>query len=287
LEASVWQRLPIWFRAIILGLTVAGVPTIVWAVLAATNLKLTPGLPWSVPLMAGILWLYWRYLDGGGPQRHLAEFCREHLRAVALTPQAWRLALVAGGSALAAVWAAFAALRGLLHIAPPASDVTQFPIITIIAAIVMGSAVAGVVEEAGFRGYMQLPLERAYGSWTALATTSIIFTLVHLTHGAAVLPFLPFYLAAAAVYGLMAWLTGSILPGMTLHFAGDVMLLGFRYMAARVGGVPAATGTISIGPAIVFAALGAFSVVVFRQPASEKRGKRLDALPDLLRSKAA
>lgn len=268
-----WRRLPLFIRAILLGLLVAGAPTIVWAVLAATNLRLTPRIPWSVPVMAAVLWMYWRYLRGEGSPHRRAEFRKEHLRATDLSPLRWRWALIAGGSAVAAVWALFAALRGLLHIANPANDLSQFPMVTIIAAIVMGSAVAGVAEEAGFRGYMQLPLERAYGPVMAVATTSVVFTLVHLTHGAAILPFLPFYLAVAVVYGMLTRLTGSILPSMTLHFAGDVVMFALRYVAARNGAIGAATGTIAPRPAIAFIVLAALSVMAFRSLTRQTPGE--------------
>lgn len=259
-----WRKLPVWLRAILLGFLVSGVPTIIWAVLATVNLKRMPAVPWSVPVMAGLLWLCWRYLRGEGPQPRLAAFRKEHLRAVELTPRVWRWSLLAGGSAIAAVWALFAALRGFLHIANAPNDLARFPVWTILAALVMGSAVAGVAEEAGFRGYMQLPLERAYGPGIAVATTSVIFTLIHLTHGTAILPFLPFFLMAAVIYSLLTIVTGSILPSMTLHFAGDVMLLTLRYIAAREEAVSAATGAIAVGPAIAFLLLTTLSVLAFR-----------------------
>jgi membrane protease YdiL (CAAX protease family) len=257
-----WRRLPVWIRAIVTGMIVTGVPAIVWAMLATINLRLTPRVPWSAPLMAGLLWVYWRYLRGEGRS--------EYLRATALAPRAWRLSLIGGGSAIAAVWALFAAFRGVMHIAAPSNDLTRFPVWTILAAIVMGSAVAGVAEEAGFRGYMQVPLERAYGPVVAIATTSVLFTLVHLTHGTRIFPFLPFYLAVAVVYGLLAFLTGSILPSMTLHFVGDVLMFAMRYIAARQG-VAAATGNIALGYAIVAAGFVVLSVLMFRLLARSTR----------------
>lgn len=249
-----WNRLPIWFRAIIAGLVVSGIPTIVWAVLAGLNLRTSPFIPWSVPAMAVVLWLYWRSLKRSRP---------EPLRANALSSHVWRVALLAGGSAVAAVWALFAALRGLLHVRPPVNDLGSIPMLTVFAAILMGAAVAGVAEEAGFRGFMQLPLERAYGPAVAITTTSIIFTLVHLTHGLAVLPFLPFYLVVAVVYGFLTYLTGSILPSMTLHFAGDLVMFVLRYAAGREG-VVAQAGTISPLPLVAFCMLTASSVLLFR-----------------------
>jgi membrane protease YdiL (CAAX protease family) len=258
-----WRRLPVWFRAVVLGLVVAGVPTLVWGALAATNLRFTPRLPWAAPVMAVLLWVYWRIAGGNGR--------REYLRGTPLPPRVWRLALLGGGSAVAAVWASFAALRGVLHVVPPAADIARFPIWTIFASIVAGSAVAGIAEEAGFRGYMQVPLERAYGPVVAIGTTSILFTLVHLTHGARILVFLPFYFVVAVVYGLLAYLTGSILPSMTLHFTGDVLMFTMAYLNARFD-APAAplTGTISPGFAAASLAFAAFGVLMVRLLARER-----------------
>ena len=220
-----WRKLPVWFRAIVAGLLVSGVPTFIWAALAGINMRLTPRLPWSAPVMAILLWLRWCYLQGNAAQR-------DALRVKPLAPRVWGLALLAGSMAVAAVWAAFYALRPLLHVTPPSADVARFPLWTVVAMIVGGSAVAGVAEEAGFRGTMQLPLERAYGPVVAIAVTSVLFTLIHLTHGPAILVFLPFYFVVAVIYGLLAFFTGSILPSMTLHFAGDVLLFTLRYLHA-------------------------------------------------------
>ncbi len=128
-------------------------------------------------------------------------------------------------------------------------------------------------------------LERAYGPVIAIATSSVIFTLIHLTHGKAILPFLPFYLVVAVVYALMVFFTGSILPSMTLHFAGDVVMLTMQYLRARegvMGGAP--TGTISLPPAIAFLALAALSVLAFRLLVREKRGVApAGSMPGILR----
>lgn len=260
-----WRRVLFPIKAVLLGLVVAGVPTLVWAALAGVNFKWTPRVPWSAPVMLGVLWLMWRYLRGEGAPRSTAPFRKEHLRATPLTPDTWQLALLAGGSAVASVWAAFSALRGLMHLTAPAADVTRFPLVTIIASILMGSVVAGVIEEAGFRGYMQLPLERAYGPILAIVVTSVLFTLVHLTHGRPVLPFLPFYFVVAIAYGTLTYLTGSILPSMTLHITGDILMLGLRFIALREGAAGnTANGSISFGAAVVSLAFAIAAIAFFR-----------------------
>jgi membrane protease YdiL (CAAX protease family) len=275
-----WQRVRPWVRAVSMGLIVSGAPTIVWAVLVGINMKLDPGLPWSVPVMAVVLWSYWRYLGGEGPPRRLAAFRRDHLRAAALDPRTWRLALLAGGSAIAALWAVFRAVRGLLRMAPAAEDLSRYPVLTIYAAIFMGSLVAAVVEEAGFRGYMQVALERAYGPATAIATSSVVFALIHLTHGSRILPMLPFYAAGAVAYGLLALLTGSILPSLALHFAGDVVMFTMRYETARGHLAGAVPGEVSPGGLVAFVLFAALSAAAFSVLARRSRaGAPTRALP--------
>jgi membrane protease YdiL (CAAX protease family) len=100
------------------------------------------------------------------------------------------------------------------------------PFVTAFPLLVMGSVVAGVVEEAGFRGYMQGPIERRHGPIVAILLNGALFGLAHFTHHpASVVAMLPFYLAVAAVYGGLAYATNSILPGMVLHAGGDVFSL--------------------------------------------------------------
>jgi membrane protease YdiL (CAAX protease family) len=66
--------------------------------------------------------------------------------------------------------------------------------------------------------------------------TSVAFTLLHATHGLAYLVAVaPGFFLASVVYGYHALKSGSILPGMALHFAGD---LAYGYFALP-GGEPA------------------------------------------------
>jgi membrane protease YdiL (CAAX protease family) len=88
----------------------------------------------------------------------------------------------------------------------------------------MGAAVSGIAEEAAFRGYMQSILEDWAGPADAILITSLFFGLVHFSHGMAfALPRLPYYLAIGAIYGVLTWRTGSILPSMVLHAGGNAL----------------------------------------------------------------
>ena len=88
----------------------------------------------------------------------------------------------------------------------------------------MGAAVSGIAEEAAFRGYMQSTLEEWAGPVDAILITSVFFGLIHLSHGMAfALPRLPYYIAIGAIYGVLTWRTGSILPAMVLHAGGNAL----------------------------------------------------------------
>ena len=102
-------------------------------------------------------------------------------------------------------------------------DVSKYPLVTVVVWILMSSLVAGVVEEASFRGYMQGPIERRHGPVIAILVTGSLFGFVHFTHPEVTLVLMPYYLAVAAVYGALAYLTNSIFPSMVLHAGGNVL----------------------------------------------------------------
>jgi membrane protease YdiL (CAAX protease family) len=102
-------------------------------------------------------------------------------------------------------------------------DPSKFPLATVLAWVLMSAIVAGVAEETSFRGYLQRPIERRYGPVAAILVTGSLFGFLHFTHPEVGLVLMPFYLAVAAVYGALAWLTDSILPSMVLHAGGNML----------------------------------------------------------------
>ena len=86
----------------------------------------------------------------------------------------------------------------------------------------MSAVVAGVVEETSFRGYLQRPIERRHGPAIAILIAGGLFGFVHFSHPEVGVVLLPFYIAVAAVYGALAYLTDSTLPGIVLHAGGNM-----------------------------------------------------------------
>ena len=96
--------------------------------------------------------------------------------------------------------------------------------------VIMISAVAGISEEIGFRGYMQLPLEKKYHPAIAISIVSIIFVLVHI-HQAWSAPILFHIFMISALFGTLAYVSGSIIPGIIGHIIMDV----FNYKCMFLG----------------------------------------------------
>jgi membrane protease YdiL (CAAX protease family) len=217
-----WNRLPLLLRALLAAVAVTGTTTVVWGVLIQSNLRFSPRLPWATVVMAAFLVFYWKFLKGWGwPQT--AATRRADLRAESLSSSLWRWSLVAGGLGLAASIALFLLSHRLIRWPQTSrSDFSHIPFITLLPSLLMSALVAGIGEEAGFRGYMQGPLERRYGPAVAIAITSIVFGLAHLTHGA-FLPAILFDIGWGALYGLLTYRCGSIVPAIVLHSSADAL----------------------------------------------------------------
>lgn len=226
---SLWQSLPVIVRAVLAGVAVSAAGVLPWVFFAISNQKVLLTVPWAILPTTLYLWFFWRYLRGEGWPRSTAEARRTSLRANALSGDVWGMSLFAGILGLASLLPLLGLMARLVRMpaetqaikAPP-----QMPFVTVFLLLVMASIVAGVVEEAAFRGYMQGPIERRHGPTVAILATGSLFGLAHFTHHpASVLAMMPYYLAVAAVYGGLAYATNSIWPSLVLHAGGDVFSL--------------------------------------------------------------
>jgi len=95
------------------------------------------------------------------------------------------------------------------------------------------SVTAGICEEFIFRGYLVWVLQHWLGLGGAAAASMVIFGLAHGYQGRA---FAMRAFFAGVAMGLLALLTGSILPGMLLHALIDMGSGTVTYMANRSGG---------------------------------------------------
>ncbi|MBI5431887.1 MAG: CPBP family intramembrane metalloprotease [Planctomycetes bacterium] len=224
---GVWRLTPTFVRAVLVGFVVLGAASFVWELLFQMNLARGVAWPWSLPIMGAYLSAYLLYLDGHGWPRSTSVARRSGLRLRGISGATWLWSLVGGFAALLA-WQVGVRLLGRLVELPPDDvelppELRALPASTVLPLLYMTSLVAGVSEEAAFRGYMQGALERRHGVVIAIAVTGVCFGLAHFTHGWMGLALMPAFLFASLVYGAMTYLSGSVLPAMVLHAAGDVL----------------------------------------------------------------
>jgi len=92
--------------------------------------------------------------------------------------------------------------------------------------IIMASLVAGVCEETGFRGYMQVPLEERYGPAAGITIVSIMFTVFHLGQAWAG-PVLFQIFTIGVLFGILAYASGSLIPSIICHTIMDIVNFAF------------------------------------------------------------
>lgn len=219
-----WKRLPVIVRAILTGSLAAAAGTVPWAYLVSANTRHWSVVPWAVPLTALYLWFWWKYVRGSWWPASTADARRVNCRANRLTDEVWGMAMFAGISGLVTI-VLFQRVMDRMVTLPHQQDldISQYPVVTVLFWILMGALVAGVVEEAAFRGYMQSPIERRHGPVAAILVTGMMFGFMHFTHPEVTLILMPYYAAVAAVYGALAYFTNSIYPGMVLHAGGNML----------------------------------------------------------------
>jgi membrane protease YdiL (CAAX protease family) len=227
-----WQRLPVAIRAIVTGVLVAEIGIATWM----ASLILVPGI-WPLVIMGGVLWAFCMYFGGRWWPKATAEVRRERFRALRLPGAVWAWGLAAAMLFVVVSQSSFVLNFRIVEF--PAELFTQglgFDDIPLWAAwlfIVMSALVASICEEIGFRGYMQVPLEKRYGPEVAIAITSFMFLVLHLNQAWAP-PLLLHLFALGALFGILAYATSSLIPSIVAHAVVDVF--NFAYWWSDVAG---------------------------------------------------
>jgi len=207
-------------QAVLIGFLVAMAGTIPRNLIFMANLRFHPEWPWAVPVVGIYLWFFWRYLRGDGPPASTSRFRHDALRANSVPARLWAWALLAGALGIVALVVALHLMNQLVVLPPQqAPELAALPAGTALGLLLAAAPVAGVVEEAAFRGYMQGPIERRYGLLVAIFITGTMFAIAHLDF---TLVLWPYYLAVAAIYGTVTYFTQSILPAIVLHTGGNL-----------------------------------------------------------------
>jgi len=245
----------------------------IWSALLVTNLQRSPAVPWSVPVMGLLLWLMWSYLGGKGWPQSTSDARRHYLRANRRSARTYLWSFAAGVLSVGALAGYWIVLFRLVKMPPNAlPDVSSYPRMTVALMILMGSLVAPFMEEAGFRGYFQVALEREFRGSVAVAVSSLVFALAHFAHGI-LWPKLLVYFLVGVAFGATAYLTNSTLPAIVPHIIGDLTFftLVWPHDAARRLVFDSGTDIwfwIHLAQAIVFTLL---AVSAFQRLARESR----------------
>jgi membrane protease YdiL (CAAX protease family) len=222
-----WTRLPVALRAVIAGVSIALAAANLWPLLL-----LNLGVPLAATVETVFLTFYVWWASGGGPPRRTQHARGIAFRVGALSPAQCAWGFVAALSFAASVHAAIVLLFRLVPFPIEAFrqgyDVSFIPTHRLVwLAVVVSATSAGICEETGFRGYMQRPIEERHGVPTAIVVSSVLFMLLHLTKGWALAGMVPIVFGAGVLLGLLAWSSGSLIPGIFGHTVMDVGLFGY------------------------------------------------------------
>ena len=228
-----WERIPVVVRAIVLGFLVfAIVGSVAWTAI----LILIPA-PWSIVVMAIVLWIYLRYFRGSWWPKATAEARRVRFRATRLSIGAWRWSLIAALLAVVVFQSSLVVAFRIIEFPAEAwalgYDFTDAPIWQVWLFILMAALVAGITEEVGFRGYMQVPLEKRYSPAVGITIVSIVFVVAHLNQAWAG-GILIILFAISALWGVLAYVSGSLVPSIISHTVTDIF--NFSYWWTDVAG---------------------------------------------------
>jgi membrane protease YdiL (CAAX protease family) len=222
-----WTKLPVVLRAILNGGSIALAAANVWPFLL-----LNLGVPIAATVEVMFLAFYVWWAGGGGPPLGTQGARRIAFRVGALSPAQCAWGIIAALSFAVSVHAAIVLLFRLVPF--PIEAFRQGYDLSFIRsqrlawlAVVVSATSAGICEETGFRGYMQRPIEHRHAAPTAIVVSSLLFMLLHLTKGWALMGMVPIVFGAGVLLGLLAWSSGSLIPGMIGHTVMDIGLFSY------------------------------------------------------------
>jgi len=233
-----WGRLPVFLRALVAGMVVFLILQLGQAVMAL-NLVWRPDIPWITPAVLLFLYLGWRYFAGRGWPNATRGSRATNMRvgqasfgrlAVGMLAAIFTLLFMVG---LAIVNTSLIQFPDASF--EPPGFLGELPALSAFTYVLLFSLVAAVSEEAGFRGYMQVPLEKRYGTPIAVAIIALLFWLAHF-ESASFLHRFPMLFGAGLIAGFLAAYSRSLWPPIFVHFAADT--IGFTTVARLFGSSP-------------------------------------------------
>ena len=224
---SPWTKLPISLRAILSGILIALAAANLWPLLL-----LNLGLPLAAIAETIFLALYLWWASGGGPPRAAQAARAAAFRRGSLSSTQFFWGVIAALFFAATIHASMVLLFRVVPFPKEAfRHGYNFSVIPSLRlqwlAVVVSAISAGICEETGFRGYMQRPIERRHGAPAAILISSSFFMALHLTKAWATPGMIPIVFGAGVLLGLLAWSSGSLIPGMIGHVVMDIGLFAY------------------------------------------------------------
>jgi len=231
--AKIWQRVPVLIRAIVTGFLVFA---IVGYVMLLGILNLIP-VPWSLVIMTGVLWIYWIYFSGKWWKTPSAATRSEHFRSTKLSVGTWKWSLITALLIVVAIQSSAVITFRLFEF--PADewalgvDFKPYPVWLVWLYIILLAAMAGITEEVGFRGYMQVPLEKKYNTTAGIVIVAIMFVVLHFTQAWAPSALITLFMAGV-MWGILSHTSGSLIPAIISHTIVDIF--NFSYWWTDIAG---------------------------------------------------
>jgi len=230
--AKVSQRTPVLLWAILMIVLVG--------IVGANGISVFLGalpFPLSLIAMLAYLFLYWKFFSGSWGPKKTAETRKEYFRAGRLSPMLWKWSVLLTAVFVLVFQSSLVVTFRLIQF--PADRFNQGfglesqPLWIAWAVIIIAALSAGLTEETGFRGYGLVPLQKRYGQVLANIMISGMFVLFHLNQAWAP-PLLLHLFVLSFVIGQIAYVTGSLLPGIFAHTVLDIV--NFSYWWTDIAG---------------------------------------------------
>jgi membrane protease YdiL (CAAX protease family) len=258
---TLWGRVPVIIRAIIVGILVGMIAANIWPIFLVT-LRMPAGAVAEVAFLVAYAW----WAAGGGPPARFKLQRAENFRVGSLSSAQWYWGAVAAVSFAVTIHAAIVLLFRFVPF-PAAAFHAGYDLSIVGSRLmqwlvcVVSALSAAVCEETGFRGYMQRPIEKRHGPVTAILVSSLFFMLIHLTKDWALIGMVPIVFLAGLLLGMLARASGTLIFCMFGHWIMDIGLFAFWW--AQIAGTFAQRPIFEVGiDRAFFVECGVFAVAL-------------------------
>ena len=216
------EKLPVPIKAIFTGAAVYAIGSYPSLII----INLVP-FPFSIVILFLFLLLYVTYFSGHLGKRGFPNLKTrvENFRGVQLNSKVWFWGVTS--ALLFVVWqqSMWIVTFRIFKYDPEVMlkfQLGDLPIELLWFAAIASALIAGISEEVGFRGYMQVPMERKYKPWVANVIVSIVFLLFHLNQAWAQPSMFPLLFISSILIGMLVIASDSLIPGIIAHFVVDI-----------------------------------------------------------------